>query len=303
MRSRTLVTIVLAAVALAGCAWFPGGIEPGTDPRTAPSSGCATPTPRAAGLTTMTITSGGVARTYLRRIPVGYDAAKPVPVVFAIHGWQEGAQVHTSMSEWAPRADANRFVVVYPQGLGNPVGWNTALGSADLAYVGHVLDRVEADLCVDRRRIFAAGLSMGAFMASSIACQLSDRFAAVALVAGIRNPPGCAPCRAVPAVAFHGTADTWVGFAPIPDLTAAWAARNRCAPTPGEVAVASDVTLVRYLCPLGAEVGLYRVEGGGHAWPGSEFSRAIEPVVGVTTFSIHASDLSWSFFAHHPMPV
>ena len=140
----------------------------------------------------MNITSGGVARTYLRRIPAGYDATEPAPVVFAIHGWQEGAQVHTSMSEWAQRADANGFVVIYPQGLGSPVGWNTTLGSADLAYIGHVLDQVEADLCLDRRRVFAAGLSMGAFMSSSIACQYAGRFAAVALVAGIRNPSGCA---------------------------------------------------------------------------------------------------------------
>ena len=302
MRSRMIIAVVVLTASLAGCAWFPGGTAPSADPAKAPSGGCATATPRAPGIATMNITSGGVARTYLRRIPAGYDATKPAPVVFAIHGWGEGAQIHTSMSEWAPRADANGFVVIYPQGLGSPVGWNTTLGSADLAYIGHVLDQVEDDLCLDRRRVFAAGLSMGAFMSSSIACQFAERFAAVALVAGMRNPTGCAPSRAVPAVTFHGTADTWVSFAPTPGITAAWAARNKCSPTPSEVPVASDVNLVRYLCPLGAEVGLYRVEGGGHAWPGSEFSRAIEAVVGFTTFSIHASDIIWDFFTHHPMP-
>ena len=297
-----IVAGVVLAMSLAGCAWFPGGTDPTVDTARSASAGCAAATPRAPGITTMNITSGGVARTYLQRIPTGYDPTKPTPVVFAIHGWQEGAQVHTTMSEWGPRADTNDFVVIYPQGLGSPVGWNPTLGSADLTYIGDLLDRVEADLCLDRRRVFAAGLSMGAFLSSSIACQFADRFAAVALVAGIRDPQGCAPSRAVPAVAFHGTADTWVPFAPIPGITTAWAARNKCVTTPNEVAVAPDVTLVRYLCPRGAEVGLYRIEGGGHAWPGSQFSRAIESVVGFTTFSIHASDIAWDFFRHHPMP-
>jgi polyhydroxybutyrate depolymerase len=62
------------------------------------------------------------------------------------------------------------------------------------------------------------------------------------------------------------------------------------------------VTLVRYLCALGREVGMYRVTDGGHAWPGSAFSRSIEAAVGFTTFSINASDIIWDFFAHHPLP-
>jgi polyhydroxybutyrate depolymerase len=303
MRSRLVGVAVVLTASLAGCAWFPGGTPPTQPPVTAASAGCATATPRTPGIETLNITSGGVARTYLRRIPLGYDPTSPIPVLFDIHGYAEGAQIHTAMSEWAPRADAQKFVVIYPQGLGSPVRWDTTLGSADLAYFEDLLDQVEQDLCLDQRRVFAAGLSMGAFMSSSIACQFADRVAAVGLVAGIRNPAGCAPSRAVPAVAFHGTADTWVPYPSTPGIVAAWAGRNKCSPTPSEVPVAADVNLVRYLCPLGAEVGLYRVEAGGHAWPGSEFSRAIVAAVGFTTFSIHASDIMWNFFTHHPLPV
>ncbi|MCU1364867.1 MAG: poly(3-hydroxybutyrate) depolymerase, partial [Ilumatobacteraceae bacterium] len=74
-----------------------------------------------------------------------------------------------------------------------------------------------------------------------------------------------------------------------------------CAASPTEETVAADVTLLRYDCPAGAEVQLYRVEGGGHAWPGSAFSVQIESVVGKTTLSIDATKLIWEFFTAHPL--
>ena len=135
---------------------------------------------------------------------------------------------------------------------------------------------------------------------------LADRVAAVAPVAGLRNPPGCAPTRPVPAITFHGTADTWVDHTGLPENVAAWAERNGCGPTPIEASIPGDdvvsITRVRYPCEPEAAVVLYDIEGGGHGWPGSPFSRAIESVVGYTTFAISATDLIWDFFAAHPMP-
>jgi polyhydroxybutyrate depolymerase len=290
-------------VVLTGCRWFPGGRPFASHTPPVRSAGCAAATPRAPGLETVATTSDGVARTYLRRVPAGYDPRSPVPVVVDIHGYAEGAAIHVAMSEMGPIADANRFIVVYPQALRSPPAWDTRIGGPDLAYVGQVMDEIERDVCVDRRRVFVQGLSMGAFMTSAIACRFADRVAAVGLVAGIRDPQGCAPSLSVPAVAFHGTEDPLVPFAPIPGYVAAWAGRNRCVTDhPIESRVAADVALIRYLCPAGSEVGLYRVDGGGHAWPGSEFSRQIEAVVGFTTFSIDASQIMWDFFRHHPLP-
>ena len=62
-----------------------------------------------------------------------------------------------------------------------------------------------------------------------------------------------------------------------------------------------DIFRVSYPCPT-APIELYRIEGGGHAWPGSAFSRQIEPAVGYTTFEIRATDLIWEFFEQHPLP-
>ena len=58
---------------------------------------------------------------------------------------------------------------------------------------------------------------------------------------------------------------------------------------------------MRYRCPRGADVDFYRIEGGGHTWPGSEFSKQIEAAVGPTTFSISADEVMWKFFRAHPL--
>jgi len=298
-----------------------------------PSAACATSSHVAVGEQVVDVTSGGVKGTYIRHVPPGYDGRNPLPVVFDLHGYDEPAAIELRMSELAAYGDTHGFLTVLPETVAKVPLWNVTLGSGDLAFLGGVLDEVERTLCVDTSRVFAAGLSNGAFMASAVACQYGDRIAAVAAVAGIQDIQGCAPSRPVPVVAFHGTADPFVAFdggfgpavasLPTPDGTsslgasgalpkavgpsitgqaAAWARRNGCGSTPGEEAVAGDVTVLRFPCPAGAEVELYRITGGGHAWPGSALSRSIAAITGPTTFSISADRIVWDFFSAHPLP-
>ena len=92
------------------------------------------------------------------------------------------------------------------------------------------------------------------------------------------------------------------GGSAMPDILAAWARREGCPGGPASSRIGSDVTLLRYSCPPDAAVSLYRVEGGGHAWPGSRGSAAIAGAVGRTTFTIDADALMWDFFREHPLP-
>lgn len=271
-----------------------------------PSEGCEGTTVEP-GAETQTLTSGGVERTYIRHVPPAHDAGEPVPLVVAIHGLAEGAVLHQQMTEYPALAAEEGFALAFPQGLGSPARWNAALGSDDVALIGDMLDELEATMCLDLDRIYVSGFSMGAFMTSAVACTYADRVAAVAPVAGMQNPAGCAPSRPVPAITFHGTADTWVPYGPTPANASAWAARNGCVGSPTEEFVAADdiveITLLSHPCgPEAAAVELYRIDQGGHSWPGSEFSRAIEAAVGYTTFEVNASSLIWSFFQAHPLP-
>jgi polyhydroxybutyrate depolymerase len=279
------------------------------------------------------MTSGGVERWYLRHIPAAHDGTKPLPLIIDLHGYTEGAQVHAIHSDLGAFGDRHGFVTVTPQGLGAVARWETAVGSPDVKFIGDLLDRVEQTVCVDTARVFVTGLSNGAMMTSVIACGLADRVAAVAPVAGITDVAGCKPARPVPVVAFHGTADPFVAYdgglgpaaaklpAPdgsgktlgevgalkgpkgpsVPDVLQSWARRNGCTGAASEKQVATDVTELSFTCPAGDDVELYRVEGGGHSWPGSAFSKQIKSVVGPTTDSISADEVMWTFFQAHPL--
>jgi polyhydroxybutyrate depolymerase len=299
------------------------------------SAGCKA-TPVAPGEQQVDTTSDGAPRSYLRRVPPSYDGTKPVPVVVDLHGYLEGARLHATNTMLGPFGDQHGFVTITPQGSGDvAAGWEVEPNSPDVRFVGHLLDEIGRTLCVDDRRVFVTGYSNGAFLASTIGCVYAGRVAAIATVAGLLDPPRCKPARPVPVVAFQGTGDEFVAFtgglgpraqaasandgtgrtlgetsggkavarsAPTTKVAAAWAKRNTCTSKPKTSELAPDVTLVSYRCPKRADVELYRIEGGGHTWPGSAFSRALESVVGPTTFSINADDAAWTFFQAHPQP-
>jgi len=299
----------------------------------APSAGCGD-ADAVTGEGKVTLQSGGVERWYLRHVPPAHDGSTPVPVVVDLHGYTEGADVHAVHSQLGPFGDEQGFMTLTPQGAGVVPMWQAAPGSDDVAFVGDMLDQVESDLCVDTARVFVTGLSNGAMMTSVLACDLADRFAAAAPVAGVTAVADCDPARPVPVVAFHGTEDPFLdydgGFGPgvanlptpdgegtlgetpppetdavsVPEVLAACADRNGCeaGEEPTRESIAEDVTLLASDCPEGAEVQLYRVEGGGHTWPGAEMLRGATDVVGLTTFSISANQVMWDFFAAHPLP-
>ena len=267
---------------------------------------------------TWNIKVDGRERTFVVHVPPSYDPAKATPLVLNFHGYQMSPKLEDWLTRMSEKSDAAGFVVVYPQGVGARTSFNAGIccGVAahdnvdDVAFTSAMLDRLEADLCIDTRRVYATGMSNGGFMSHRLGCALADRIAAIAPVAGINGDPLCSPSRPVPVLDFHGTDDPTVpydgdpkrGWLSAPASVEAWAARDGC---DGERVESSPGTHVRCVtrphCRAGAEVTLCTVEGGGHTWPGGVNVPWIAGQ-GSTNQDVSANDLIWDFFQKHPLP-
>ncbi|MEP7378116.1 MAG: PHB depolymerase family esterase [Chloroflexota bacterium] len=236
-------------------------------------------------------------------------------LVVALHGRSGNGAAIAELTDFNERADAAGFAVLYPNALAeNPVwrresAWDLGLGSDTDAIVAFIEQAVAAG-CVDNRRVYATGYSLGGGMAAVLGCRRPDLFAAIAPVAGIYGSEWlgeCMPSEPVGIIAFHGTADTVLhyegglidaeGFTekptvPVPQWAAEWANRNGCQTSASEQPIGSDVVERRW-SGCDAPVELYAIQEGGHTWPGSASN---EPALGYSTQTISATQLMWSFF-------
>jgi len=284
-------------------------------------------------------------RWFLLTTPDDLDADTPLPLVLDFHGLAEGADVHALMTELPAYGQEQGFLVVSPQGTGTPVRWAVnpdTEANADLQYTEALLDQLEAEQCIDLSRVYATGLSNGAFMSSVLGCTMADRVAAIAPVAGLIRPASCEPSRPVPVLAFHGTADPILLFnggvgerlgnvlpglggkdpaaadpgagdepaIPEADLDGdgypkaaqEWATGNGCSGEPQDEDLTDTIIERTWDCSTDAPVEFLVVEGGGHTWPGSEFSNKLAKIMGPTDMDTDANELIWQFFQRFQLP-
>jgi polyhydroxybutyrate depolymerase len=280
---------------------------------------------------TVTPTIGGKTRTAIVHVPTGYSPPTPVSLVVNMHGSGSTALEQMAFTGMNRTADADTFIVVYPQGDipdGTGYDWNVPneplFGGAavpagspdDVAFIQQLVSSLEQDYCIDLRRVFATGFSGGARMASQLGCNASAVFAvfaAIAPVSGLRLPKPCPATRAVPVVSFHGTADPvdpYLGHGQkywtysVPVAAKRWARHNQCPKAGKTTNVARTVVLSTYApCSGGSAVELYSIVGEGHEWPGGpHLAKQITKVLGPQSTAIKANNIMWSFFVAHPLP-
>jgi polyhydroxybutyrate depolymerase len=229
-------------------------------------------------------------------------------------------------------ADRAGFLVIYPNGTGRLSGrlltWNagTCCGYAasenvdDVAFVRALVEKAVTMTAVDRRRIYATGLSNGGMMAYRLAAEASDLVAAIAPVAGGMVLTKISNQRAVPVMHIHSVDDPRAlyggGVGPpfpltnsrvlhpnVEQMVARWASHNGCVADGRLAARRTDpnprghtAELVAFeKCRDEADVVLWKLTGAGHVWPGGK-QKYLERLLGPSTDIIDANAEMWSFF-------
>lgn len=250
-----------------------------------PSTGCVATSVAGGRRIEKTIDVGGRTRRYLLDVPEGVKPGVAVPLLFDFHGFGHSGAAVWKVSKFKEIAARRPFITVYPEGetvrlLGREgAGWEifASTGNRDLDFVRAMLDTIEADYCIDRRRVFSTGFSNGGFLSHLLACTMADRFSAVAPVGGGMLELPCNGSRPVPILIHHGRQDAVVPVTRAQRLRDHWVQHNGCrADPPGDCAPYRS-------CRDGADV-VYCEDDGGHHWPDA------------------ATERIWSFFESHPIP-
>lgn len=278
--------------------------------------------PSAKGLRKATLEYQDRERTYYVHTPLGAPTGKRLPVVLAFHGRLGTGEGMAGLTHLNDVADKHGFLAVYPDGYRR--SWADGRGTSpadiegidDIGFVRSLIERLDSDFKIDTARIFATGISNGGFFSQRIACDLSAQVAAVAGVASTLQESlatACKPQRSVPVLVMMGSKDPlvpWNGGAlsgnrgavlSAPEAARKWAAWDGCdmTPVPEEPFPRTHVDLYNR-CRDGAEVALYRVEGGGHTWPGGR-QYFPEFFVGKTSRDFDAGEVISAFFEKHPL--
>ena len=127
-------------------------------------------------------------------LPNGYDRSRRLPLVVLLHGCTQDPDDLARGTRVAEHADRLNVLVLLPE---QPVSanvkkcWNwfdpahQRRDTGEPSLIAGATRQVMADWSVDRQRVYVAGISAGAAMASVMAIRYPDLYAAVGLHSGI----------------------------------------------------------------------------------------------------------------------
>lgn len=276
------------------------------------------------------IESGGIRRTFVVHVPASAGKVKSLPLVIVLHGGGGQGSRMNGLTNFNKLADQQSFYVVYPDGIDH--NWNDGRSTVrrkdvdDVKFLSELIEHLAKNYGIDRQRVYATGISNGGMMSLRLACELSDKIAAVASIAAnlpAELQPRCRPARPVSVLMISGTADPLMPFdggdiatmggrgmggkvISAQETTDFWAKQNRTTAKPVVTELPdvdpNDGTRVRRAVfskgTQGSEVVFYTITNGGHTWPGG-FQYLGEAIIGKTSRDLNASETVLEFFRGH----
>jgi polyhydroxybutyrate depolymerase len=284
------------------------------------------------------ITDSIVHQTYQRKFmvhfPPNFNTTTQRPLVLNLHGGSGNMVNAQGFSMLNPVSDQNNFIVAWPQGYGiaSPGfswadGRNTSADQAgidDIGFIDKLIDTLITRYNVDTNKIYICGFSNGGFMVQRLACQLSDRFAAMASLGSSMDTvlyQNCNPSKPIPMAFFNGTADPAMPYGggpmqnpqvipvvPVDTTVQFWVTHNNCQTASPvfnfpDTFTTDNSTAELYTftnCDCNADVKFYKLINGGHTWPGV-YVASQASVLGNTNRDINASVELWNFFNAHTL--
>ena len=262
---------------------------------------------------TESITHDNLQRDYIIHVPSSYNMNTSIPLVFCFHGYTSSANTIMSYTNFNYISDTAGFIVVYPQGTllqgsthWNVGGWTSGSTTNDVGFISSLLDSISYEYNIDASRVYSTGMSNGGYMSFLLACQLSNKIAAVASVTGSMTPQtynSCNPQHPTPVLQIHGTNDQVVPYIGDPtwtksidDVLQYWVDYNNCNTVPSITTIVDvnqfDGSTVEYIIYDQGDNSVstehFKIYSGGHDWPG---------VWG--NMDIHASAEVWKFFTKY----
>ncbi len=269
----------------------------------------------------------GAIRSYNIYKPLIYTGNVKVPLVLILHPGvvQSGDTMNVQMERYTHFdliADTAGFIICYPnarKGAFSDPDWafwdhDGSFGWDDIGFLNQMMDNIITDYNIDTTKIYITGFSTGAYESYSMACTSGKRLAAIAPVSGHKKHSfECSPNSPVPIFHIHGDQDEdamYFGnisqdFDSVATVLRIWYNYNNCNSTPiitqiPNVNTNDHTSITKYYYePVSSdnEVIHYRVNNGGHGWPGASFSHPSE--MGFNNMDIDASIEIWNFFRKH----
>jgi poly(3-hydroxybutyrate) depolymerase len=222
-----------------------GAATGGTTTGTGGSAGGAKPTP-GCGLTTFpasgtyTIDVSGTSRSYIIKVPSGFNNTKPHRLIMAWHGLGMTADQTANGSfpaneghyyELEPLS-GGQAIFTSGQGLGGSgqTGWPNTNGQ-DVAFARALVAYLRNTYCIDDSRIFSVGKSYGGNFTNTLGCEMGDVFRAIvpqsSWLGGTTKS-----CVGQPAVWIaHGRTDDVIQFSRGEAARDQWLKTNHCGTT------------------------------------------------------------------------